>query len=504
MKIFSTAQVRLLDAKTIESEPISSINLMERAAAALFSWFAANVDADRPVDIFCGPGNNGGDGLALARMLFLTGYPVRVFYLHAKRYSDDFSINLNRLKELGIPLFPLENQIQLPDVPEEGIIVDSLFGSGLSRSLDGFAAKLVEHINRFSRFTVAIDIPSGLFGEENPVPNSNPVVRADVTLSLQFPKLSFFFRENESYVGQWVVLPIGIDRRAIEQTDTPYFFLDADMVRGILKSASCFDHKGTFGHCRIIAGSKGMIGAAVLAARAAVRSGAGLVSLQLPRCGYSVAQQAVPEAMCLTDRHADCISDIVISEGCNAFCLGPGLGVDANTEKALVQFLKTVSEPLLLDADALNLIARDRQRLALIPPKALLTPHPGEFDRLFGLSGSDSERLKRAVYYAGSLGVVIVLKGAYTRVVLPDGRVFFNSTGNPGMATGGSGDTLSGLMVGLLAQGYSPENAALLAVYIHGKAGDIARDSSSREALSATDISLRFGEAFSFIRIHTR
>jgi len=488
MKIFSSEQIREIDAYTIANEPIQSIDLMERASNSLFEWISLNLPTLNRYILFCGPGNNGGDGLAVARMLFFAGYNVEVYYLSSTSYSSDFSINLSRLMRTNIYLNEILSELDFPNIAKTDIVVDALYGSGLSRPIDGLGAKLVEHINQSIAKVVAIDIPSGLFSNENPYPNTNTVVKANVCLTLQFPKLSFFFAENEMYVGQWSVLPIGLHPTVIDEKSTPYYYLENTDVLAILKPRTIFSHKGTFGHCLVIGGSYGMMGAAALCAKAAVKSGSGLVTMHVPKCGYTIAQQLVPMAMCTVDSNENFITSISTIDKYSSICIGPGLGTNLQTVKVLEDIIVKANVPLVLDADALNIISENKELLSTLPENTIITPHPGEFDRLFGKSNCGYERMKKAIEVSKKHKLIIVLKGAYTQIVNFDGAVYFNSTGNEGMATGGSGDVLTGVIGGLLAQGYTPLNAAKMGVYIHGLAGDIAKINFGETSLSAQNI----------------
>ncbi|HDP75374.1 MAG TPA: NAD(P)H-hydrate dehydratase [Bacteroidales bacterium] len=488
MKVFNTSQIKSIDAYTIENEPIESIDLMERAATALFNWFRSKYHKNCRIKIFCGTGNNGGDGLALARLLINSGFNTHIYYLKADAYSTDFLTNLDRLKELTPVLYLVKHQSDFPEIHTDDLVVDALYGSGLSRPIDGIAAQLIEHINSSGAKVIAIDIPSGLFGEANPVPNHNPVIKADYCLSLQFSKLAFFMPENESYVKHWVVIPIGLHPKVIENTSTPYYFTTASSLKTNLFSSSTFAHKGTFGHALILAGAQGMMGAACLCAKAAVRCGAGLVTMHIPKVGYTIAQVSVPEALVSVDKGETHLTDFPPLDKYGAVCVGPGIAQNSDTEQMLINLIKTCRKPMVIDADGLNLLSRNIEILNSTSNTLILTPHPGEFDRLFGKAQSSWKRLERAREMAQKYGVIIVLKGAYTRVVLPDGNVHFNSTGNPGMATGGSGDVLSGIITGLLARGLSPADATITGVYVHGLAGDLAAEEFGQISLCATDI----------------
>lgn len=499
MKVFKTSQIKSIDAYTIEHDPIDSLDLMERAATAIYSWFRNKYNKNRRIKIFCGPGNNGGDGLALARLLINAGFNTHCFYLKAKAYSPDFSTNLQRLKDLASDLRLIAHESEFPVINSDDLLVDALYGSGLSRPVDGLAAQLIEHINSSGAKVIAIDIPSGLFGEANPVPNHNPVIKAEYCLSLQFPKLAFFMSENEPYVKHWVVIPIGLHPKAIENTTTPYSYTTASSLKTNLYNHSTFAHKGTFGHALILAGSQGMMGAACLCAKATVKSGVGLVTMHIPKEGYTIAQVSVPEALASVDRGETHLTDFPPLDKYSAVCVGPGIAQNSDTEQMLIKLIKTCMKPMVIDADGLNLLSRNIEVLNSTYNTLILTPHPGEFDRLFGKSESSWERLERARDVAQKYKVIIVLKGAYTRVVLPDGNVHFNSTGNPGMATGGSGDVLSGIITGLLTRGLSPADAAITGVYVHGLAGDLAADEFGQISLCASDMVNYICRAFQHI-----
>ncbi len=477
MKIFLTSQIQEIDRLTIENEPISSINLMERAADGIFQWFAKHISCSKKIIVFAGPGNNGGDGLALARMLVETGYCVNVFLLESNSLSPDCRENLSRLEKQGIVkpyIIKGEADFQIDD--SNLVIVDALYGSGLTRPLSGISSKIVDYINRSNAYTIAIDVPSGLFGEFNPYPNHNPVVKASVTLTLHVPKLSFFFAENHQYVGEFVIIPIGLNRNAIISTESLYQYLDISTIALICKTRSHFSHKGDYGHCLIIAGSKGMIGAAVLASTSCIKTGSGLVTAHVPKIGYSILHQSIPEIMIDEDKDDNYFTSINSISKYTAIAIGPGLGKSQVAVNAFTNLLKEVKIPLLIDADGLNILAENRELFDLIPTMTIITPHPGEFDRLFGESDSGYHRLMKAIDIAIKYNMVVVLKGAYTQIVCPDGNVYFNSTGNPGMATAGSGDALTGIITSLLGQGYDPVQASIIGVFLHGLAGDLAAE----------------------------
>jgi ADP-dependent NAD(P)H-hydrate dehydratase / NAD(P)H-hydrate epimerase len=502
MKILRSDQIKEIDEYTIKNEPIDSIDLMERAAGQLFKWYIGRFDRSRHILLFVGPGNNGGDGLALARMLASYRYDIEVHYLSfTEKTSSDWEINRRRLEaETTVPLNYLTSIDQFPAISENNIIIDAIFGSGLSRPVDGFPAEVIQQINRVKTNVVSIDIPSGLFGEDNSNNIYNTIIKADHTLSLHLPKLSFMFAENASFVGEWEVLPIGLNKDAIVNADSKYSLLENSDIAPLLKTRNHFDHKGNFGHGLLVSGSTGKMGAAVLSAGASLRTGIGLITCHIPSCGNIILQSSLPEAMVRQDKSEKYISDIGITDSFNAICVGPGFGIESETQKTLHNLLTECKKPLVLDADALNIISLNKKWLYILPPDTILTPHPKEFERLAGKTNDSFARLTRQIEFSKKYNCIVILKGAHTSVTTSEGKVFFNSTGNPGMATAGSGDVLTGILLSLLAQGYSSENAAVLGVYLHGMAGDIAAGDSCYESIIASDIINNIGKAFNQIR----
>ena len=484
MKIFNATQIRAIDAYTIKNEPIASIDLMERASESFVYWFIQQFDTDQPVVIFAGVGNNGGDGLAIARILKDNYcYDVKVYAVRfSEKPSPDFKINEQRLTELH----NIYSSQGFPQFTSNTIIIDAIFGSGLSRPITGFTADLVDHINQSNCEVVSVDIASGLFCDAyNP---NLPIIKPDFTVSFQFPKLSFLLPQNDEFVGYWLVVDIGLDQSMIDQTETPYYFVGEDLIRSCLKPRAKFSHKGTFGHCLFLSGSYGKIGAAILATKAALRTGSGLVTAHLPSCGYQIMQQAIPEIMCSIDQDEQVISHLPDLSKYQAIAIGPGIGQDQKTKKVIEQLLTNYNKPIVIDADALNLIAYNQTLLSKIPKNSILTPHPKEFERLVGKTTNHYERLKALKKLSEQYQIIVVLKGAHSAIALPNGTIYFNSTGNAGMATAGSGDVLTGIIASLLGQGYEPEKAAILGVYLHGMAGDIAHDWVGEVSMIATDI----------------
>lgn len=488
MKLFTTTQIRMLDKYTIEHEPVSSVSLMERAANRILTQFKKDIRIGSDILILAGPGNNGGDGLALGRMLLQVGYDVEIMLVNTGKLSPECKLNKERLIEyFPDSLTEISHSFSSIELSEKAVIVDAVFGSGLSRPLTGIFREVVEWINNSGRKIISIDIPTGLNGEAC-AKKDDTIVRADLTYSLQFPKLSFFFAENEEYIGEWKVIDIQLHPHAIDKTETNYFYIEKEDIRPLVQPRSRFSHKGTFGHVLIWAGKKGMAGAAVLASKGALRAGAGLVSVHSVEENRQILQTAVPEAIFL--------NEIQKLESYHSFAFGPGIGTSNEASEILVQLLESIQSPCILDADALNIISENKRFLSLIPTNSILTPHPKEFERLFGTSANSPDRLQKARQNAVEYKITLVLKGAFTAICTPNGNVYFNSTGNPGMAIGGMGDVLTGTIAGLLAQGYSPEESAKLGVYLHGSAGDLALKEQSYESLLPSDLLKNIGYAY--------
>lgn len=500
MKVFSASQIRACDKYTIEHEPISSIDLMERAAVQLFEWIARHFDKSTPVVLFAGTGNNGGDALALARLLVKSGFNDVVLYrlLISDRFSADHIINYERLLQVeGIKVLAISADDEFPVIKPQALVVDGIFGSGLSKPINGYWAELLNYINSKSANILAIDIPSGLFPDDN-TGNNGAVITAQTTLTFQFPKTTFFFAENYDVVGDWYLLNIGLSDDFINKEPVNQYYVAKKRAAQKLKVRNRFAHKGMFGHAFMIAGSYQMMGAAILASKACMRTGVGLLTVHVPESGYEIMQTSVPEAMlCIDETEMNYCNRL---EQFSVVGIGPGIGKKASMIQAFKTLLERESRPMVIDADAINMLASHKELIDLIPEDSVLTPHPGEFDRLTHKHTNCNERYLSQKLLSKKLKICIVLKGAFTSISTPNGDVYFNSTGNPGMATAGSGDVLTGIILSLLAQGYNAVEASIIGVYLHGLAGDIAMQEYGCESLIASDIINSLGKAFKQLR----
>ena len=490
MKILSSPQLKELDKYTIEHEPIASIDLMERAAHVLTDAIIRRWDFSFSIVVFAGPGNNGGDALAVARMLSKKGYRVEVFLFNTKgNLSEECQTNLDRLKTCGSIYFTeISTQFDPPTLTEKHLVIDGLFGNGLNKPLNGGFASVVKYINASKAQVVAIDIPSGLMGEDNTYNIRPNIIQADVTLSIQLPKLSFLFPENEDIVGEWELLDIGLKQSYIDTASSAYSIIEEMDIRSLIKPRKRFAHKGTFGHGLLIAGSYGMAGASILSAKACLKSGIGLLTVHVPIHNHNMLQTTVPEAIVQTDIHERYFAQPTHLSRYTALAIGPGLGQEEDTALAMMEQIQGSSIPIVLDADAINILSTHRNWLNRLPKRCILTPHLGELERLIGKCMDTYERLTKVKELAAYLQSYIIVKGAWTTIVTPEGNFYFNPTGNPGMATGGSGDVLTGILLGLLAQGYKQEDACKLGVYVHGLAGDLAAEAKTEIGMTANDI----------------
>lgn len=501
MKLFSVAQIRAADQFTIEHEPIASIDLMERAAQTVVEWLVGEYDTTTTFIIVCGTGNNGGDGLAVARLLLEKRYAVTTIVLnYTENQSLDLKINYERLKQIAdiVNVSDFDSFSKKFVVRSNTVVVDAILGSGLNKPIENWLVQVVELMNNRKSQIVSIDIPTGLYADKLNA-KTDSVIKANYTLSFQFPKLSFMFPENADAVGVFSLLDIGLSEQYISQTPTPNYFITRSFIQSFLRKRSAAAHKGSFGHALIVAGSYGKMGAAVLASKACLRSGVGLVTAHVPKCGYEIMQASIPEVMVDVDAEQNYVTDSIKLDNYNAIGIGPGVGLEPQTQNCLKLIIQNASQPVVFDADAINCLAENKTWLAFLPPNSILTPHPKEFERLVGKQANSEQRLIEQRTFSRKNQVIVVLKGAHTSISLPNGDVFFNSTGNSGMATAGSGDVLTGIIASLLAQGYPSHEAAILGVYIHGLAGDFAAKKISKEAIIASDIIENISESYLFL-----
>ncbi|MDT0651534.1 NAD(P)H-hydrate dehydratase [Autumnicola edwardsiae] len=498
MKILTASQIKEADKITMNNQEISSEDLMERAATQVFKEIHERLQgADIPIKVFCGVGNNGGDGLVIARLLLEHSYKVKVFIVnYSDKRSPDFLSNYDKIKNLSNdwPVL-LKGEDDFPEIAMGDFVVDAIFGIGLNRPLEGWVAKLVNFINKSSAFVLAIDMPSGLFSDKVSE-EEDAVIKANFTLTFQTPKLVFFLPSTMDYVGEMQVLDIGLDRAFLSEITPSAQLIGRQEARSLYNPRNKNSHKGNFGHVLVVGGSYGKIGSVVLATTASLRTGAGLSTVFVPKCGYEIMQTSLPEAMVMTDENYEMITDIKTDLDADVVCFGMGVGRDKSTIVAFKELLKKTKKPMVIDADGLNIFSENNELLQYLPENSVLTPHPKELQRLIGEWTDDFDKIKKVQDFIRKYRLIVVLKGAHT-FVFEQGNIYINSTGNPGMATAGSGDVLSGVISGLISQKYEPLFAAVLGVYLHGKSGDISAEKSSYEGMISGDIAENMGLAFS-------
>lgn len=497
MKILTAEQLSEADKTTIEKQHISSEELMERAASLVFEEIHQRLDgAPIPIKIFCGIGNNGGDGLVVARYLKEHGYNVKVFIVnYSDKRSDDFLANYEKLKKLGNDWpVSIKKEDDFPEIHTGDFVIDAIFGIGLNRPIEGWMGKLVNYINDSGAFVLAIDMPSGLFSDKVPGKDA-AVIKAAYTLSFQTPKLVFYLPQTMDYAGKVQILDIGLDKRTISEAKSGMFLIEHAEARMFYKERKKNSHKGDYGNVLITGGSYGKMGSVLLAATAALRTGTGLCTLYIPKCGYQIIQTGLPEAMVLTDENEKMLTDFPEDFGADVNCFGMGAGKDEKTVSAMKKFLSSSKSPVVIDADGLNILSENKELLELLPENSVLTPHPGELKRLIGEWKDDFDKLDKAKAFSKKYKITLLIKGAFTFIV-SDNEVYINSTGNAGMATAGSGDVLSGVISSLIGQKYNPVVASVLGVYAHGLSGDIAAAELGVESVIAGEIARNMGKAF--------
>lgn len=499
MKILSGNQIKEADRFTIENEPIASIDLMERAVLALFEALTERFDRDTVFEIYCGKGNNGGDGLGLARCLAEAGYEVAVCIVeHSDNASPDFEINLGRLPEL-VKINSIYDADDWDGPGPGAVIVDAILGSGLTRPLEGLISEVVKRLNHSSNFKVAVDIPTGLFSDDNHLNKTDHILRCDWTLSLQLPKLSFYHRDTRAVTGEVDILDIGISQEYIDQAKTTNFRVGYDEVQAIYHPRKRHTYKADFGHAFLFAGSRGSVGAAIMSGTACQRAGAGLLSVCTPGAGLVPLQISLPEAMVIPDEHDGVLTGIPDLDRATAIGIGPGIGTGEPTARVLKLLIQNAGLPMVIDADALNILSENPTWLAFLPPNTILTPHIGEFRRLLGVKSLSHDYLENLRDFSRKNRVITVLKDSITTIADPSGNLYFLDVGSPALASAGSGDVLTGVILGLLTSGYPALLAAQLGVYLHGEAGRIAGDIYGEESALARDVITCLGDAFQLL-----
>lgn len=499
LKILPAEIIRRLDAYTISNEPVSSIDLMERAAQKCYEWISNAVKIGSSFKVVCGMGNNGGDGLAIARMLHEDGHSVEVYYVkHTKEATNDNKKNFDRIADVaGLIVTEIFEEDPQIEINKDEIVIDALIGSGLNKPLSGFLAEIIKQINLSNGYVIAIDIPSGLFADlPAPETKNTAIVQADYTLAFQLPKLAFFMPENDKYIGKWDLLNIKLNKSFIENSNSSFFLTKKSDCKEILRPRPKFAHKGNYGHALLMAGSLGKIGASILAANASLHAGAGLVTAHIPFCGMNAMHCVVPEVMISLDDSETHITSIPDLSSFNAIAFGPGVDLQPETQKAMKLLIQETKVPLIIDADGLNILAENKTWLPFLPPDSILTPHPKEFERLTSPVVNHFNRIEILRAFAQRYKLYVILKGAWSAIACPDGNIFFNPTGNPGLATAGSGDALTGILLGLKASGYSSFEACILGTWLHGKAADIAVRKNAQPSLMASDVIKTLGKAF--------
>lgn len=495
MKILTGDQIKGADKYTIENEPISSLGLMERASLHMSNEIVKIVNKDIPLLFFIGKGNNGGDGLAMARILSERGYECKVYCIYSKEdMTEDCRANLEKLPaDIEI----LNSDITLQNIPvtENTLIIDAILGSGVKGIVKEPLSDIMDRINNLPNQVISIDLPSGMETEWNDKDN-NSIIDADYTLTIEFPKVGMLLPDVGEYCGKIIIVSIGLSEEYINETLSNYSYTDKENIRSLIEKRSKFTYKNAHGHALLICGSKNMSGAATLATAGALRSGCGLVTTHLPYDARFGIITNCPSAMLSFDERdvfsvlpSDLDKYSVVGVGC-------GIGQSEETIMALGLLFQSLTSPMVIDADALNILATHKQLHSFIPKNSVLTPHLGELRRLVGEWKSEEHKIELVRQLASDLHSTIVVKGANTMICLSDGNCYFNSTGNAGMAKGGSGDILTGFITGLIARGYSSSKAAIIGVYLHGLAGDFAASALGEEAMNSHDIVEYLPKAF--------
>ena len=503
MEVLNAKEMIMIDKKAIQDYGIPGTVLMENAGIQVVKALEEKFNdlAQKRVVIFAGKGNNGGDGAVVARHLHNKGLKVDIF-LFAKQdeTSRDLKINLNIAKKMGVPIHKIENPDQLKDfnnlLIHSHIIIDALLGTGITPPVKGIFQSVIPLLNDTNTFVLAIDVPSGLSSDHGNV--EGEVVKADMTVTFCRPKRCHFLHPAVELVGELKVVDISIPEKIVGDENIRVHTIDREDIDFLLQKRKPDSHKGTYGHLLIIGGSAGKGGAAAMAALSALRMGNGLVSLAVPESINSSIETSPLEIMSIplpetNEGSIDIAAKDTLLKSLNdksAVLIGPGISTSSETIELLLSIVPELKIPLVIDADGLNCLAKDLNVFKKVKGRAIITPHPGEMSRLAGKTVKDvqADRIGIALEFASEYDVTVVLKGAGTVIAFPDGNAFINTTGNPGMATAGTGDVLAGMAAGLLAQKVSPEDASKTAVYLHGLAGDLASQEKNQVSLIASDL----------------
>ncbi len=497
MKIYTPEQIYAADKATVKKEGIPSYNLMERAGGYVYEWIHQRLQGQLvPIKVFCGIGNNGGDGLVIARLLLKSGYNVDTYIVNcSEKRSPDFLLAYDALKS-EVKKWPelIKDQNDFPKIDSQDIVIDAIFGIGLNRCPDDWVKDLFVKINESKAYTLSIDIPSGMYANKG-LDKDAVVINATFVISFMSPKLAFFLPETGKYIQMWDTIDIGLDQEFLSNLTTQATLIGKKDIQKLYRGRSQFSHKGMFGHSLLIGGSFGKMGAIILASKAAARAGSGLVTAYVPQIGVPILQTALPEVMVETDNfNGKVFEEIDFQTEATAIAIGPGMGIDEKTVSAMESFLKSQKTSIVIDADAINCISKRPTLISQVPELSIFTPHPGELERLVGKWDNDFDKLKKTAKFAKKHNVIIVIKGAHT-ITVYDEKFYVNTTGNPGLSTAGTGDVLTGAITGLLAQHYKPLEAAMMGVFLHGLAADIAVNQYGVEGLIAGDVVEFLGRA---------
>ncbi|GAB5046921.1 NAD(P)H-hydrate dehydratase [Thermodesulfovibrio sp. TK110] len=501
MKVVTSSEMAEIDRLTIEHYGIPSMLLMERAALAV-SEHVLELNPENVI-VLAGPGNNGGDGIACARILKNKIKNVKIFQLFSdEKLSSDCKTQLDIAKKFKLPViegYPIENEIMQADA-----IIDAIFGTGLKRAIEGDIARFIENLNSFKKPVLAVDIPSGISSDTGEV--MGVAIKAKITVTFGLPKRGHLVFPGKEYTGKLFIEDIGFPKELTESENLKISTIEKHFACCLIPPRPAYSHKTRYGHVLVIAGSTGKTGAAVLAAKAALRAGSGLVTMAVPAALKVVFQSKVLEEMILplpctmNTLSRDALPEIMefINERANSVAFGPGVGVNEDIEIILKELILNCPSPIVIDADGITVLGRISDVLKNARSEIVLTPHPGELSRLIKISVKDIEkqRIDIAQKVAKDLGVILVLKGVPTVIAEPQGKVYLNTTGNPGMATGGSGDVLTGIIASLIGQGLTPFHASVLGCFIHGLSGDIAAKKRGYHGLIAGDLIESLPEAF--------